>query len=276
MKAKNIFIAVCTVTIFLSCATNPFTGKQTMALVPNSQLFPTAFAQYNQVLAESNVETGTARADMISRVGQRIAVAAERWLNANGHQGYLNDYRWEYNLIDDPTVNAWCMPGGKIVFYTGILPIAKNETGVAAIMGHEVAHALANHGQQRQSAAYIQQGIAIAGNVAIQDEKSLGLFNQYYGLASNVGGMLPFSRSHETEADKIGLYLMAIAGYNPTEASELWKRMKANSGGQAPPEILSTHPSNDSRISNLKALAPQAISEAKKFGISSFRPITNF
>ena len=134
------------------------------------------------------------------------------------------------------------LPGGKIVFYTGILPIAKGETGVAAIMGHEVAHALANHGQQRMSAAYVQQGIAVAGNVAIKDEKSRNAFNQYYGIGSQVGVMLPFSRSHETEADKIGLYLMAIAGYNPDEASELWQRMKANSGGKAPPEILSTHP----------------------------------
>ena len=116
MKLKNIVITFSSIALFLSCSTNPFTGEQTMALVPNSQLFPTAFAQYNQVLAESNVETGTARADMIVRVGQRIAVAAERWLNANGHEGYLNDYKWEYNLINDKTVNAWCMPGGKIVF----------------------------------------------------------------------------------------------------------------------------------------------------------------
>ena len=276
MNFKNTIIACSTIALFLSCATNPFTGKQTMALVPNSQLFPTAFAQYNQVLSESNVETGTARADMIKRVGQRIAIAAERWLNANGHQGYLNDYRWEYNLINDETVNAWCMPGGKIVFYTGILPIAKSETGVAAIMGHEVAHALANHGQQRMSAAYIQQGVAIAGNIAIKNEKDRNTFNQYYGIGSTVGVMLPFSRSHETEADKIGLYLMGIAGYNPSEAAELWKRMKANSGGQAPPEILSTHPSNDTRIANLKALAPQATAEARKFGVQSFRPITSF
>ncbi|WP_452228389.1 MULTISPECIES: M48 family metallopeptidase [unclassified Lacinutrix] len=276
MKFKNVIIACSTIALFLSCATNPFTGKSTMALVPNSQLFPTAFAQYNQVLAESKVETGTARADMITRVGQRIAVAAERWLNANGHQGYLADYKWEYNLIDDATVNAWCMPGGKIVFYTGILPIAQSETGVAAIMGHEVAHALANHGQQRMSAAYIQQGVAIAGNVAIQNDQDRNTFNQYYGIGSQVGVMLPFSRSHETEADKIGLYLMGIAGYNPTEASNLWVRMKANSGDGAPPEMLSTHPSNDSRIANLKALAPQAIAESKKFGVQSFRPITSF
>ncbi len=272
MKIKNIVIAFGVVTLVGSCATNPFTGKKTMALVPNSQLFPSAFAQYDQFLTENKVITGTKDAQMITRVGQRIAVAAERWLNANGHQGYLNDYKWEYNLVNDKTVNAWCMPGGKIVFYTGILPIAKGETGVAAIMGHEVAHALANHGQQRMSAAYVQQGLAVAGNVAIKDEKTKNAFNQYYGIGSQVGVMLPFSRSHETEADKIGLYLMAIAGYNPSEAAELWKRMKANSGGgEAPPEMLSTHPSNDSRIANLTALASHAVHEAKKFGVTSFR-----
>jgi len=276
MKLKNIVITFSSIALFLSCSTNPFTGEQTMALVPNSQLFPTAFAQYNQVLAESNVETGTARADMIVRVGQRIAVAAERWLNANGHEGYLNDYKWEYNLINDKTVNAWCMPGGKIVFYTGILPIAQSETGVAAIMGHEVAHALANHGQQRMSAGLLQQAGAIGLNVALEDDENIELYNQAYGIGTSVGGMLPFSRSHETEADKIGLYLMGIAGYNPAEASELWKRMKANSGGQAPPEFLSTHPSNDSRIANLKSLAPTAIAEAKKFGVNGFRAITPY
>ncbi|TXG39448.1 M48 family metallopeptidase [Seonamhaeicola maritimus] len=271
MKLKNTLILLGVVAIFYACATNPFTQKKTLALVPNSQLFPTAFAQYDQFLTENKVLKGTKDAEMITKVGQRIAVAAERWLDANGHQGYLKDYKWEYNLVDDKTVNAWCMPGGKIVFYTGILPIAKGETGVAAIMGHEVAHALANHGQQRMSAAYIQAGVAVAGNIAIKDEKDRNAFNQYYGVGSQVGVMLPFSRSHESEADKIGLYLMAIAGYNPDEASLLWERMKANSGGKAPPEILSTHPSNDSRIAHLKALAPKAKEEAAKFGITSFR-----
>lgn len=208
---------------------------------------------------------------MITRVGQRIAAASERWLDANGYKGYLKDYKWEYKLVNDKAVNAWCMPGGKIVFYTGILPIANGETGVAAIMGHEVAHALANHGQQRMSAGLIQQGVAVAGNVAIKDEKSRNDFNQYYGVGTTVGVMLPFSRSHESEADKIGLTLMAIAGYNPDEAAELWKRMKANSDGNAPPEFLSTHPSNDTRIANLTKLAPQAKEEAKKFGVTSFR-----
>ncbi len=254
-----------------ACSTNPFTGKKTLALVPNSQLFPTAFSQYNQFLTENKVVTGTAESEMIKRVGQRIKVASERWLNANGHAGYLKDYQWEYNLVQSDQVNAWCMPGGKIVFYTGILPIADTEAGVAAIMGHEVAHALANHGQQRMSAGMLQQIGAVAGNVAIKDERDRALFNQAYGIGSTVGVMLPFSRSHETESDKIGIYLMAIAGYNPDEAANLWKRMKANSGGQAPPEFLSTHPSNDTRIANLSKWAAEAKAEAKKFGVTQFR-----
>ncbi len=262
--------------LILSCATNPFTGKKTLAFVSNDQLFPTAFAQYDQFLNENKVIRGTSKAEMIQRVGQRISVAAERWLNANGQQGYLTDYKWEYNLVDDPAVNAWCMPGGKIVFYTGILDVAQNETAIAAIMGHEVAHALANHGQQRMSAGYIQQGLAVAGNIAIKDEQSRQAFNQYYGVGSNVLGMLPFSRKHENEADKIGVYLMAIAGYNPDEAPELWKRMGAKSNGQAPPEMLSTHPATQTRIDNLQAEAGLAKTEAKKFGVTSFRPIGRF
>lgn len=276
MKYKNTLVAFGTLVMFLSCATNPLTGNKTLAFVSNNQIFPSAFAQYDQFLSENKVVNGTSDSEMIKRVGQRIAVAAERWLDANGHQGYLKDYQWEYNLVNDNTVNAWCMPGGKIVFYTGILPIAQNETGVAAIMGHEVAHALANHGQQRMSAAYIQQGLGVVGNIAIKDEQTRGIFNQSYGIGSNVLGMLPFSRSHESQSDEFGLTLMAIAGYNPDEAAELWKRMKANSGGEAPPEFLSTHPSNDTRISNLKKWAPKSKAEAKKFGVNSFRPLGEF
>ena len=271
MKLRKILLILLVITTIVACKTNPFTGKKTLNFIPNSQLFPMSFSQYNQVLSENKVITGTQDAKMIKRVGERIRVAAERYLNANGHEGYLNGYKWEYNLIESDQVNAWAMPGGKIAFYTGILPIAKNEAGVAAIMGHEVAHALANHGAQRMSAAQVQQIGALAGNIAIGDEKARNTFNQYYGVGTTVGAMLPFSRSHETEADQIGIYLMAIAGYNPDEASELWKRMKANSGGQSPPEILSTHPSNDSRIANLKALAPKARAEAKKFGVTEFR-----
>jgi predicted Zn-dependent protease len=273
---KLTFLSVFLSLFLLSCATNPFTGKKTMAFVSNDQLFPTAFAQYDQFLTENKVVTGTPEAEMIKRVGERIAIASERWLDANGQQGYLKDYKWEYNLVEDPAVNAWCMPGGKIVFYTGILEVAQNETAIAAIMGHEVAHALANHGQQRMSAAYIQQGLSVAGNIAIEDDKSRQAFNQYYGVGSNVLGMLPFSRAHENESDKIGIYLMAIAGYNPDEAAELWKRMGAKSDGKAPPEFLSTHPSNETRVKNLRLEAASAKEEARKFGVTSFRPLGEF
>lgn len=188
MKLKNILVVIILALLISACAENPFTGKKTMAIVPNSQLFPTAFAQYDQFLSENKVVKGTKEADMINRVGQRIAVAAERWLDANGYQGYLNDYKWEYTLVEDKTVNAWCMPGGKIVFYTGILPIAKNEAGVAAIMGHEVAHALANHGQQRMSGGVLQQIGAVGLNVALQDNENLRVVQPSlrYWIASRV------------------------------------------------------------------------------------------
>lgn len=266
---KRIGIALLLFLAVAACKTNPFTGKKTLNFYPNSQIFPMAFAQYDQFLTENQVLESSSEAQMIEKVGKRIASAAERWLTANGYPGYLKDYRWEYNLVQDETVNAWCMPGGKIVFYTGILPICQGETGVAVVMGHEVAHALADHGAQRMSAGTLQQIGAVAGNVAIQDPEKRNTFNQAYGIGTTVGAMLPFSRSHETEADRIGLQIMAIAGYNPDEAAELWKRMKAQNA-QAPPEFLSTHPSNDTRISNLTAWAPLAREEARKFGVTSF------
>lgn len=268
---KKIVLVIALLIGVTACKTNPFTGKKTFNAFPNSQIFPSSFAQYNQFLGENKVVKGTSDAKMITKVGQKIASAAERWLTANGYPGYLKDYKWEYNLVNDKTVNAWCMPGGKIVFYTGILPITQTETGVAVVMGHEVAHALADHGAQRMTAGTGQQLGALLGNVLIKDPKAVNTFNQAYGVGTTVGLMLPFSRSHETEADRIGLQIMAIAGYNPDEAAELWKRMKANSGGEAPPEFMSTHPSNDTRINNLTEWAPAAKAEARKFGVTSFK-----
>ena len=266
---KRILLALTLFLAVAACKTNPFTGKKTLNFYPNNQIFPMAFAQYDEFLKENKVVEGTKEARMIKAVGQRISTAAERWLDANGYPGYLKDYKWEYNLVKDETVNAWCMPGGKIVFYTGILPICQDETGIAVVMGHEVAHALADHGAQRMSAGMLQQLGAVAGNVAIKDPQKRNIFNQAYGIGSSVGVMLPFSRSHETEADRIGLQIMAIAGYDPAEAAELWKRMKARAQ-QAPPEFLSTHPSTDTRIKNLTAWAPLAKQEAAKFGVTNF------
>jgi predicted Zn-dependent protease len=269
MNNKSKFLSIILLALVFSCAKNPFTGERTMALVPNSQIFPTAFQQYNQFLSENKVITGTADAKRIETIGMKIKTASERWLNANGHSEYLQGYEWEYRLVDSKEVNAWCMPGGKIVFYTGILPICKDDAGIAAVMGHEVAHALANHGQQRMSAGLIQQLGAVGTQVAVgnKDPQTQALIMQAYGVGSQVGGMLPFSRKHETEADRIGLILMAIAGYDPINAVYVWERMSAASGGQAPPEILSTHPSNESRIKDLTALVPQAKAEAAKFGV---------
>lgn len=258
--------------LIFACTTNPFTGKKTLALVPNSQILPMSFQQYSQFLSENKVINGTADSKMVKRVGQKISTAAERWLNANGYAGYLKDYQWEYNLVQDEAVNAWCMPGGKIVFYTGILPIAAGERGVAAIMGHEVAHALANHGQQRMSAGQLQAIGAVAGNIALSnDPETQQIFNSAYGVGTTVGVMLPFSRKHESEADRIGLTIMAIAGYDPNEAVELWRRMKASSGDGAPPEFLSTHPSHDTRIQDLNTWVAEAKAEAAKFGVKTFK-----
>ncbi|MFK7050375.1 MULTISPECIES: M48 family metallopeptidase [Flavobacterium] len=266
---KRILYAFSILSLIISCAKNPFTGKSTMALVPDSQIFPTAFQQYNQFLSENKVIKGTTEAKRVENIGIKIKTAAERWLNANGNSTYLKNYAWEYNLVDSKEVNAWCMPGGKIVVYTGILPITKDEAGMAAVMGHEVAHALANHGQQRMSAGLLQQagaiGVAIATSSKSQQQQAE--FMQYYGLASQVGGMLPFSRAHESEADQIGLLLMAIAGYNPENAVYVWERMSAKSNGQAPPEFMSTHPSNETRITNLKQWIPNVKIEAAKFGV---------
>lgn len=270
MKRKTILSLIAVFFLVVACKTNPFTGKQTLALVSNDQIFPSSFQQYNQILNESNVVTGTPEANMVKNVGQKIAAASERWLTANGYAGYLSDYQWEYNLIKDEQINAWAMPGGKIAFYTGIMPIAQDEAGVAAIMGHEVAHALANHGQQRISQQQLQTLGAVGVGVATANSENAQIWNQAYGLGTTLGVTLPFSRSHETEADRIGLTLMAIAGYDPIVAAELWQRM-SQAGGASPPEFLSTHPSNNTRINNIQAWAPEAKAEARKYGVTNFK-----
>lgn len=269
-KLKQVVTLMLFAVMVLGCKTNPFTGKKTLNFHDNSTLFPTAFKQYDEFLDANKVIKGTKDAEMIAQVGQRIKKAAESWFAANGKPEYLRDYSWEFNLVDDKQVNAWCMPGGKIVFYTGILPICEGEAGVAAVMGHEIAHALADHGAQRMSASTIQKAGLIAGNLATLNDRDKNLlFNAAYGVGSQVGVMLPFSRSHETEADIIGQRLMAIAGYDPEEAARLWERM-AKKGGSSQPELLSTHPSSTTRIQNLRANAANARAEAKKYGVTSF------
>jgi len=248
--------------LFCGCVQNPFTGERTLALVPNALLFPSAFGQYQTFLNENTVVTGTPQAEMVARVGDKIKRAAQEWVKSEGSPQYLKDYSWEYKLVQSSEINAWCMPGGKIVVYTGILPVTKDEQGLAVVMGHEVAHALLNHGQQRMSASVLQQlgALAVATLAYLlsdeQDEKTQDLAMTIYGAGSTLFGTLPFSRKHESEADHYGLILMAIAGYNPDAAVPFWQRMPGGSGL----EFLSTHPDHGTRIKDLRGW----VSEAKK------------
>lgn len=268
MKKYSIFLVIA-ISLFISCAKNPFTGKNTLNFVSNSELFPTSFQQYGTFLKDNKVIAGTKDAKRVETVGMKIKAAAEKYLDANGYKDYLKDYAWEYKLVESKEVNAWCLPGGKIVFYSAILPICKDDAGMATVMGHEVAHALANHGAQRMSAGILQQAGAGVVGIALDSktEQDKQIWMTAYGAVTQYGGMLPFSRSHESEADKIGLILMAIAGYDPSTAISFWERMSANSGGAAPPEFLSTHPSDATRIAKLKSLIPEAKIEAAKFGV---------
>jgi predicted Zn-dependent protease len=246
------------------------TGKRTLALVGNSDLFPQSFAAYQEVLDESTVispnDPYPARAQaaqMVKRVGENISAAAATWVTSIGQADYLRDYEWEYHLIESDEINAWCMPGGKIAVYTGILPITANEAALAVVLGHEVSHALLNHGQQSQSVGVLQQvgATAIGVLTANKSETVQAAAQTVYGAGSNVGVALPFSRENENEADHYGLILMAIAGYNPEDAVPFWERMASLSDGSNP-EFLSTHPADENRIKKNKNWIPEAEQKA--------------
>jgi len=265
---KKFFIPCLIMLIFSGCVTNPLTGQMNMAFISNTQLFAMSFTQYDDFLKENKIVTGTSEAAMITRVGNRLAGAAQKMLAAQGKPDYFKDYKWQFTLVQDNSINAWAMPGGKIVFYTGILPVTMNETGVAVVMGHEIVHAILNHGQQRMSAGILQQIGALGLSIltANKSPETQALIMTAYGVSTNLAGALPFSRKHETEADEYGLYLMAIAGYDPDEGAVFWERMSAAGSGRTP-EIFSTHPSSANRISNLKRLAPEAKKRAAQFGV---------
>ena len=263
---KKIVGLVIVIMVMLSCSTVPITERKRLNIVSDQQILPASFAQYEGFLKENKISTNAKMTNDVQLVGVNISKAVDKFMRANGMVSEANMYRWEFNLIEDVTVNAWCMPGGKVVFYTGILPICKNTDGIAAVMGHEVAHAFAKHGQERMTSAYGQQlgGIAVALGTSGQEAETQVLWNTIYGVGSQVG-MLAYSRTHETEADKLGMVFMIMAGYNPEEAIQVWVRMSELSKGSAPPEFLSTHPSNETRVKNLQAYMPTAIELAKKY-----------
>lgn len=248
------------VLLVAACATVPITGRRQLSIIPDGQMNAMSFQQYDQVLAESKLSTDPEATAMIRRVGGRIQAAVEQYFRQEGQSGRLEGYAWEFNLIESDQVNAWCMPGGKVAFYTGILPVCRDETGIAVVMGHEVAHAIAEHGAERMSQGLVMQLGGMALNEAIRNkpEQTQALYMSAFAVGAQYGAMLPFSRKHESEADHLGLIFMAMAGYDPQAAPAFWERMSAQ-GGQAPPEFMSTHPSDETRIRQLNERMAEAL-----------------
>ena len=259
---KKVIFFILFTGILMGCTKNMVTGRKQLSLVSETELQTMASQEYIAFLSEYKVVNASVNkdAEMVRRVGTRIATAIQKFYTDKGLTSVLDGYKWEFNLIDNKEANAWCMPGGKVVVYTGLLPITQNEAALAVVIGHEIAHAVAQHGSERMSQGLLQQlgGVVLQVALANKPEQTQNLFMTAYGVGSTVGVMLPFSRKEESEADKYGLYFSAMAGYNPQEAIPFWQRM-STAGGAKPPEFLSSHPSDETRIANLKALMPQAL-----------------
>ena len=262
---KKIGILMLLIVFFAECTTVPITGRKQFNIVSDAKVLPASFAQYKGFLEENKLSKDVEATQQIKDIGAKISSAVDRFMPNNGMTKEADAYEWEFNLVQDKTVNSWCLPGGKVVFYTGILPICANEDGIAAVMGHEVAHAFAKYGQERMSQVQLQAVGGLAVAYGTRNDKNAAIWNTAYGLGSQVGVMLPFSRKHETEADKLGLVFMIMTGYNGEEAAEVWVRMSERSSGKKPPKLLSTHPSNESRIQTLRAYLPEAQQLAAKF-----------
>ena len=255
------WVVIFTALIFGACSHVPLTGRKQVNLLPESELIGMSLTEYSSFLKTHPPESSSSEnAATVKRVGLRIQKAVSDYMAQNNLSSRLDGYKWEFNLVDDSTVNAWCMPGGKVVVYSGLLKVTQNETALAIVMGHEIAHAVARHGNERMSQQLIAQAGGTALNVALQTQspETQALFNTAYGVGAQVGLLLPYSRLHESEADKLGLIFAAMAGYDPNEAPKFWKRM-ASVGGAKPPVLLSTHPSDAQRIKDLQAFLPTAL-----------------
>lgn len=248
--------------LLVGCSKNAITGRSQLSLFPESALQQQALTQYNEFLSKNKMvpASGSKDAEMVKRVGAKIAAAITSYYSKKGIRNDLSGYKWEFNLVDDKQVNAWCMPGGKVVVYSGLLPVTQNEASLAVVLGHEITHAIARHGNERLSQVAIAQGLQVAGDAFTQNNgKTNAIFNNVFGPAASVGVLLPNSRRQEYEADHYGLIFAAIAGYDPREAVGFWKRMAA-ANGKKPPEFLATHPSDENRIKELEKLMKEALS----------------
>lgn len=254
-----------TILLFVACTTVPITGRQQLKLISSSELNAMAFQNYGDFMKENKLSTNKKEVALVQKVGNNIKTAVEAYLVSINQSNLTEGFEWEFNLVESEQVNAWAMPGGKVVFYSGIIPVCQNEEGIAVVMSHEIAHAIAGHGNERMSQGMLVQlgGVALSAALQEKPEETKSIFMTAYGLGSQVGVLLPFSRTHEKEADRLGLIFMAMAGYEPQAAPEFWKRMSKNSEGNEPPEFLSTHPSNSTRIADLEAAIPEAMTYKK-------------
>lgn len=257
---KRIIVLLAITAFVIGCTKVPITGRRQLNLLPESEMMAMSLGAYQDFLKETApLPASDANVQMVRRIGKRLADAATKFLSENGAANRVEGFNWEFNVVDEATVNAWCMPGGKVVVYTGILPVTKDETSLALVMGHEIAHAIARHGNERMSQGLAVQGAGMTLQVMASQKPNLAkdLLLQSFGIGTQLG-MLAYSRNHESEADKMGLVFMAMAGYDPRSAPEFWKRMAAQ-GGAKPPEFLSTHPNDERRVADLEAYMPEAM-----------------
>lgn len=266
MKNVNRILGIGALSLMMmACTTNPITGRKSLQLANDQEITAMALQQYRETLSKSKVISGTTAAKSVQNVGARIKNAANNYYRSIGRESDLSNYQWEFNLIDDKQVNAWAMPGGKVAVYTGILPISKTDTGLAVVLGHEVSHALAGHGNERISQAMVAQGFGgIVGGVLTSGQMAQ-IFQQVYPIGAQVA-LLKYGRSQELEADEMGLYLMSMAGYDPREAQPFWQRMESSSSSSGTPEFLSTHPSPENRRADLNKHMPKALEYYKNAG----------
>lgn len=250
-----------TIILLYSCSKVILTNRRQLNLISSSELLSMSFQEYNTFLNENKVSNNFAQVAQVKKVGNKIKTAVEQYFSQQGLSSKLNGYIWEFNLVDNQQANAWCMPGGKVVVYTGILPYTKDETGLAVVMGHEIAHAIAEHGNERMSQSLLAEFGSVALMAVLQNkpETTQALWQTAYGLGSQVGVILPFSRLHESEADQLGLIFMAMAGYDPNQAVDFWTRMSQTGNSSANLEFLSTHPSNTTRIRKIRSYLPEAL-----------------
>lgn len=260
--AKFYLIQIVVLFVFISgCSSVPITGRKQLNIIPASTMLSMSYQQYDDFLKSNKAITGTPQAQQVKNIGAKIQKAVETYFAQKGISGDLKGYEWEFNLVDNKEINAWCMPGGKVVVYSGILPLTKDENGLAVVMGHEIAHAIAEHGGERMSQGLITQlgGIALSEAVKNKPQETQALWMAAFGVGAQVGVLLPYSRLHESEADRLGLIFMAMAGYDPNGAVPFWQRMAQMKQGQAPPEFLSTHPSDATRIKKIQEQLPEAL-----------------